>query len=92
MAAGRSLTLEYRGQPLSRYDVELVAGTGKLRAVARPKLFETSYALPQLKLFALGTLGQGGWLKALKLDGYAPRRPWRPQALQQALFPYPDAL
>jgi len=38
------------------------------------------------------TLGEGGWLKALKLDEYAPRRSPRPQASQQVLFPYAEAL
>jgi putative transposase len=83
-----SLTLECRGQPLSRYDVEFVAGTGELREVARPRLFETPHAVPQPKLFALNALGDEGWLKALRLEGYAPRRPRRPRALQEALFPF----
>ena len=83
-----SLTLEYRGQPLSRYEVEFVAGTGELRAVAHPRLFETPHATPQPKLFALDALGDGGWLKALRLEGYAPRGPRRPSALQEALFPF----
>jgi len=65
-----------------------------LREVARPKLFETSYrlGLPQQRLFALDALGEGGWLKAMRLEGYALRTPRRPQALQQALFPYAEAL
>ena len=83
-----SLTLEYRGQPLSRYDVRFVAGTGELRTVARPRLFETPHATPQPKLFALDALGDGGWLKALRLEAYAPRRPRRPRALQEAPFPF----
>ncbi|MDP8951494.1 MAG: helix-turn-helix domain-containing protein [Actinomycetota bacterium] len=87
-----SLTVEYRGQPLSRYDVGFVAGSEELRAITRPRLFETSYALPQLRLFALSTLGEGGWLKALKLDGYAPRKSRRPRAWQEVLFPYLGAL
>lgn len=87
-----TLTLEHRGQPISRYDVEFVAGTAELRAVGRPTLFETSYALPQLRLFALDALGGGAWLKALKLDAYAPRTPWRLEALQQALFAYMEAM
>lgn len=88
-----SLTLEYRGQPLSSYDVELVAGTGELRAVGSPRLYETSYdGLAQPRLFGLDALGQGGWLKALKLDRYAPRGPRGPQVLQQVLFSYPDAI
>jgi hypothetical protein len=48
--------------------------------------------VPQPWLFGLEeTLGDS-WLKALKLDGYAPRRTGRPQALQEALFPYLEAL
>ena len=37
-------------------------------------------------------LGEGGWLKAMRLKGYAPRSPGRPKALQQALFRYAEAL
>ena len=84
-----SLTLEYGGEPLSRYDVELVPRTGELRAVGRPRLFETSRVLPQLRLFALD---EAGWLKALKLDGYSPRTSRRPRALQGVLFGYTEAL
>lgn len=63
-----SLTLEYGGEVLSRYDVEFAAETGMLRAVRRPRLFENSHASPQGRLFWLDdTLGEGGWLKALKL-------------------------
>ncbi len=81
--------MEYGGEPLSRYDVELVARTGELRAVGRPRLFETSRALPQLRIFALD---EAGWLKALKLDGYSPRTSRRPRALQGVLFSYTEAL
>jgi putative transposase len=86
-----SLTLEYRGQPLSRYDVRFAAGSEELRTITRPRLFETSYVLPQLRLFGLDALGKEGWLKALKLENYATRTPREPQALQQALFPYQEA-
>ena len=34
--------------------------------------------------------GDGGWLKTLRLEDYAPRR-LRPESLQQALFPYHEA-
>jgi hypothetical protein len=84
-----SLTIEYGGETLSAYDVELAADAGKLRTVSRPRLFETSYVLPQLRLFALD---EAGWLKALKLERYAPRRLPDPIALQQVLFPYVEAL
>lgn len=76
--------------------MKVEASTGELRSVARPRLFDTSHGLrqPQHRLFALDSLGEGGWLKALRLDGYAPRAPRRPAtlALQEALFPYAEAL
>ena len=84
-----SLTLEYGGEALSAYDVELSRESGKPKAVGGARLFGTSHVLPQPRLFALE---EAGWLKALKLEGYAPRRPSGPMALQGVLFPYPDAL
>jgi hypothetical protein len=92
--AAESLTVEHAGETLSRYEVKVEAATGELRSVARARLLENSHWLnrSQRRLFALDALGEGGWLKALKLDGYAPRVPRRPQALQQALFPYAEAL
>jgi hypothetical protein len=64
-----------------------------LRGVTRPRLFEASFSALQMRLFALDTLGEPGWLKALRLGDYAPRRsrqPWSP-ALQEALFSYQQA-
>lgn len=86
----KTLTVEYAGEPLSRYEVEFVAGTDKPRKVSRPVLFGTATALSQPKLFGLDSLGEGGWLKTLRLEDYAPRR-LRPGSLQQALFPYHEA-
>ena len=61
--AAESLTLEHGGEQLSRYDVKLIATTGELRTVSKPRLFDTS-RLPghrQLRLFALDALqGIGG--------------------------------
>jgi len=90
--AAESLTVEHAGEPLSRYDARLAPETGELRSLARPRLFGFSRARPQPRLFALDALGETGWLKALKLEGYSPRAPRRPRALQQALFSYADAL
>jgi putative transposase len=84
-----NLTVEYAGEPLSHYEVEYVANTGRLREVKNPTLFETTYALPQLRLFELDDTE---WLKALKVGEYALRRSWRPQALQEVLFSYTEAL
>src|SRR5918994_1802008 len=91
------LTVEHGGEPLSAYEVAYDAeggrgGSGRLLEVSKPTLFETPFALGQMRLFGLAeTLGEDGWLKALRLEDYAARRPRRPQALQQALFPYHEA-
>jgi hypothetical protein len=57
----------------------------KAEALRDPRL------LPQPRLFGLDALGEGGWLKAMRLAGYAPRNPRRPEGLQQALFAYHEA-
>lgn len=85
--AAESLTLEHDGEPLSRYEVRVEADSVKLRSVGRPRLFGTTAIVAQPRLFGLDALGETGWLKALKLEGYAPRRPRGSMALQQALFP-----
>jgi transposase InsO family protein len=90
--AAESLNLEHAGEPLARYEVRVEAETGKLRSVRRPRLFGTAAAVAQPRLFGLDTLGETGWLKALKLEGYASRRPRGPLALQHALFPYAEGL
>jgi hypothetical protein len=47
----------------------------------------------QMRLCGLAeTLGEDGWLKALRLEDYAPRNPRRPGMLQQVLFPHTDAV
>jgi hypothetical protein len=65
---------------------------GRRRCGSRPRLFGTTAIVAQPRLFGLDALGETGWLKALKLEGYAPRRPRGPMALQQALFPYAEAI
>jgi hypothetical protein len=77
------------GHSLTTYDVAISRETGKLTAVGDARLFGTAYRLPQLRLFALD---DSEWLKAMKLGGYAPRRPSGPMHLQEVLFPYLDAL
>lgn len=37
-------------------------------------------------------MGEGGWLKALRLEGYAARSRSEPGMLQDALFSYLEAL
>jgi putative transposase len=86
----RTLTVEHSGEPLSRFAVEFSVGTKKPRAVGRPVLFGSAMPPSQPRLFRLESLGDGGWLKTLRLEDYAPRR-LRPESLQQALFPYHEA-
>ncbi|MBA3703342.1 MAG: DDE-type integrase/transposase/recombinase, partial [Rubrobacteraceae bacterium] len=95
-----TLTVEHAGEPLSAYEVAYDArspggrgGSGRLLEVKKATLFETPFAPGQMRLFGLAeTLGEEGWLKALRLEDYAARRrPQRPQALQQALFQYHEA-
>ena len=71
--------------------MRVAEATGELRAVGWPRLFEVPYPPPQPRLFALGVLGEGGWLKAMRLEGYAPMGPRRPEGLQQALFAHHEA-
>lgn len=95
-----ALTVEYGGEALSRYEVECdaavgVGAVGRLRRVKGHTLFETSIASPEkpLKLFDLNqVLGEEGWIKALRLQEYAPRRPRRHDKLQQVLFPYTESI
>jgi hypothetical protein len=64
-----------------------------LQRVSRATLFETSIVVLQPKLFDLAeVLGEEGWLKALRLEGYAPRMPRRSETLQQVLFAYTEAI
>ncbi len=89
------MAVEYAGQTLSRYGVSLSSGAAKLEEVTNPRLFATGYGRSRLQLRIFGledALGEGGWLKALRLEGYAARARRRPEALQQALFSYLEAL
>ena len=85
------LAIEYAGEMLSRYEVEYQPG-GELGAVRRPELLESAYRSRQPRLFRLDEALGDGWLKALKLDGYAPRIPRGCRSLQQVLFAHTDAL
>ena len=76
------MALEYGGRTLSRYEVSLSLGA-KLESVTNPRLFASPYETGQPKLFALSALGEGGWIKAMRLKGYAPRSPGRPKALSR---------
>jgi len=91
---GDTLSVEYAGETLSRYEVDCHPRRGGgffLREVREPELFESTHrrSWPQLRLFGLEeTLGEG-WLKALRLEAYALRggqRSSSQEALQPRLF------
>ena len=89
------MVLEYGGKTLSRYDVSLSRDAATLEVVTNPRLFATPYQRNrlELRLFDLqDSLGDAGWLKALRLDGYAARNRRCTEALQHPLFPYLKAL
>ena len=93
----RTLTVEHAGRPLSAYEVDYDppggGRGGRLLWVGGPTLFETPFAPNQMRLFGLAeTLGDDGWLRALRLEDYAPRRSRHPEMLQQTLFAYTDAI
>jgi putative transposase len=87
------LSVEFAGDTLARYDVQYSPRTNRLREVKSPRLFQTPHrrGSTQPRLFELAALGEGGWLKALRLEDYAPRRPRRSAILQEALFAYHEA-
>ena len=87
-----ALTVEFADEPLARYDVQYSPANAELRKVGRAILFETTVVTHQPRLFDLTeALGEKGWLKALRLEEYAMRKPRRPQMLQEVLFSHLDA-
>lgn len=88
-----TLTAEFAGETLARYEVAYSPSARRLREVKNPRLFVTRYGPLQLRLFELSdALGETGWLKALRLDEYAPRLSRAQGSAQQTLFPYAEAL
>jgi hypothetical protein len=77
---------------LSHYEVSLTRDAAKLEAVTYPHLSASGCQSAQPRLFGLDSLGKAGCLTALRLEGYAAFARRRPDALRQALIPYPDAL
>ena len=61
--------------------------------MGRATLFETSIVVHQPRLFDLAEdLGEEGWIKALRLADYAPRRPRQLKFLQEVVFAYTEAI
>jgi transposase len=79
---GENLTLEYADEPLARYKVRYQPDNRNLLSVGDPHLYETPHRSPQPPLWELG---DGEWLKVVRLPGYAPRRKHGTAAVQARL-------
>lgn len=83
----------YAGETLSRYDVQYVPDSSKLKRDNETQAIRDPYMLAQFfGIFDLEDAIGVGWLRALKLEEYAPRRPQWSQALQQVLFTYTEVI
>ena len=78
---------EHAGEPLRR---GVLCHNGKTQGDRPSGAFRDGDRVAQPRLFRLEILGEGGWLKTLRLADYAPRRA-RPGSLRQSLLPYHEA-
>ncbi len=81
---GENLTLEYADESLSRYKVSYQPDRKHLRNIAEPQLFDTPHHSLQPLLWELG---DGDWLKVIRLPGYSPRRKTQTAAEQAGFDP-----
>jgi len=82
-----TLTIEFADEALAQYRVTYQPDKRHLAAVDEPRLFTTPHRSPQPTLWPLG---DGEWLKMLRVPAYAPRRPRVGQASQAPLFTVED--
>ncbi len=68
---GENLTLEYADEPLSRYKVAYQPDSSHLRSLGDPQLYDTPHRSPQPPLWEIG---DGDWLKVMRLREYSPRK------------------
>jgi transposase InsO family protein len=67
---GETLTIEFSEQPLSQYGVQYEPDHHHFRTITDRRLFETQFQSPQPTLWELG---DGEWLKVLRIHPHAPR-------------------
>jgi transposase InsO family protein len=84
---GETLTVEYATDTLARYRIAYEPDERRIRAVAEPQLFATSYPSPQPFLDTFAALE---WHRALRVPPYQPRRKRRHEGRQVELFPLGD--
>jgi putative transposase len=79
---GETLLLEFSDEPLAQYRVTYEPDRRHLRDIVPRQLFETQYQLPQLPLWELG---EGEWLKVLRLPRSRSPHPRSPVIEQYQL-------
>lgn len=77
-----ALTVEFNDQPLSQYAVEYESDRRHLRAITDHRIFETQFRSPQLPLW---DLGDGEWLRVIRLPSYSHVRARPTQYIQECL-------
>jgi putative transposase len=80
---GETLTVEFGDQPVAQYGVRYEPDHKALREVVQQRIFETPYESPQLMLWELG---EGEWLKVVRLPESRPRRRRKGGLRQLPLF------
>jgi putative transposase len=80
---GETLLLEFSDEPLAQYSVAHAPDHRHLRDIVPRQLFETQYRSPQLPLWELG---DGEWLKVVRVPSATPRRQRKDAPHQQLLL------
>lgn len=68
---GENLMLEYADEPLARYGVRYQSDGRRLLDASEKQLYDTQYRSPRPPLWELG---DGEWLKVVRLPGYGLRK------------------
>ncbi len=80
---GEPLTVEFTDEPLAQYHVRYAPDKKHLNGVTLAQLFDTPHRSKQVPLWELG---DGEWLKVIRLEPYAPRQQRREPHRQARLF------
>ena len=80
---GEHLTVEFADEPLAHYHVRYAPDKKHLTEVTVAQVFDTPHRSRQRPLWELG---EGDWLKVLRLEPYAARRQRHPTHIQARLF------